>query len=335
MIASADIYITWAFLLWGCLLAVGVGLSALYSGMETGIYQINKFRLELRCESGSRSARLLKRLLSNYNNLLAVLLIGTNIAAYAATFAISAMFMLGGAGGATHWYTIAAATPILFIFGEAVPKNIFHRLAERLVYRLSWLLSVSSIIFQACGLSPLLRGFSWLLMRLTAAGRRDVQPVGYERFAAIVAEGRASGVLTHSQSIMADRVVRLSRIRLVDVMVAMKSACVAPQEISRDELIDLVSQHNYSRIPLLNSSGNVAGILDIYDVLLDEGLTKPATLARAPLVLPANTTVTDALCEMQRSRTAMAVVTAANEKHIGIVTIKDLVEEIVGELQAW
>ena len=88
------------------------------------------------------------------------------------------------------------------------------------------------------------------------------------------------------------------------------------------------------RIPYVDDDGRVAGVLNIYDVLVDEDLSPPADKMTAPLVIPADVTVTDALHRMRRGREAMGIV-ERDGRHVGIVTIKDLVEEIVGELEAW
>jgi len=322
-------------LIWLAVLVASVLMTALFCGLETGVYVLNKFRLDLRAENGEEPAKRLKRIIDNYNNLLAVLLIGTNIAAYAATFAVSAMFMLAGTGHATEWYTIAAATPILFIFGESVPKNVFQRLAERLVYRLAWLLRGASFMLNASGLCPLVRGFSWLFMRLIPSRHRGNYSAHHEGLAAIVAEGRASGVLTHFQSVMADRVMQIGQVVLADVMVPLPAAISAPHRIGRDQLIDIIRDHNYSRLPLLDEAGKAVAILDVYEVLLDESAAPPAALATDPLVLPPDMGVTDALYRMKRLRQTMAVIEGPDNTHAGIVTIKDLVEEIVGELDAW
>jgi CBS domain containing-hemolysin-like protein len=319
---------------WAAVAAAAVAMAMLYAGMETGIYVLNKIRLDLRAEGGSRQARILRGLLRRPDHLLAVLLIGSSAATYAATFAIRGLFTAAGCGEWSEWYSLATATLVLFVLGEAVPKNIFQHAAEKLVYRLAVPLKLSSAAFTACGLGPLVRACSSLVLRLVP--KRALQArAAQQGFAAIMAEGTASGVLTHFQSVMADRVMRVTQVTLADVMIPMDRVISAPRDIDIDSLKALIRDHNFSRLPLLDGAGQVSGVLDIHEVLLGGDQDQPVGKAVAPLVLPADMSVTDAMYRMQRTHSVMAVTADAGGKHVGIVTIKDLVEEIVGELEAW
>jgi len=335
MSAEADMSVSAfvpACLFWAAALAGSMLLRGLYAGMETGIYVVNKIRLDLRAEEGLRSARLLRRLLRNPNNVLAVLLVGTNLFSYVATFCVASLFILAGFGGSAEWLTIAVATPALFIFAESVPKTVFQRLAERAVYRFAPLLWASHLLFLCTGATPLVRSFGAFLMKLV--GRRSRHSLfGHEGLSAVVAEGRASGLLTHFQSIMADRVAHIRTVTLAQALVPMKRVVSVPAGADRATLLEVFRNNSYSRLPLVESDGQVAGILDIYGVLTDAGQS-PSERATPPLCLEWDLNVTDALYRMQRARAMMAVV-RRDGKHVGIVTVKDLVEEIVGEIQAW
>ena len=324
-----------AQVLWGLVLAVSLALSFLYSGLETGIYAMNKIRLELRADSAWPTARLLHRYLRDFRNFLAVLLIGNNVANYAATTALTALFVLAGESQNAGWYTQAVATPVLFVFCESLPKNLFQRLSETLVYRFVWLLHGSSVVFNALGIVPLVRGVSSMLLRLTGAHDQMARSLAISPGERILIEGRASGVLTHFQTVMADRVMHIRSVHLRDVMIPMDRVRWMADSASRQDLMDQLRQHNFSRLPLREPSGQVVGIADVYDLLLgtQEGLLSASSAK--PLVLSQKQGVTDSLYQMQRLHEQMAVVADEAGRHVGIVTIKDLVEEIVGDLEAW
>ena len=332
MITVTDVALT--YIAWAGLLLLSILGTAFFCGMETGIYVLNKIRLDLAAESGQASARLLRRLLAKPNNLLSVLLIGTNLAGYFATFAVSSILILAGYEKSAEWMTLLVATPILFVLAESVPKNVFARLAEKNIYRLTWLLAASSALLNAVGIVPLVRGFSSMLIALAGSKgqmARHSQPL----LATLVAEGHASGALTHFQSIMADRVMRIGEINLAKVMVPMAAVVKADSNAVADELMEIISRERYSRIPLLDKSGQVSSILDTFDVLAGTGEYEPKVLGRPAIILAEDTSVTDALYRLQKAKEVIAVVADPAGKHVGIVTIKDLVEEIVGELHQW
>ena len=332
MIGALTQFAPWV--VWPLLLTAGVIMTGFYCGMETGIYVLNKIRLDLSAESGQRSARLLRRLLDKPGNMLAVLLVGTNLGSYLATFAVTAMFVQAGAERAAEWYSLAIATPVLFVLAESVPKNVFQRLAESWVYRCAWLLEVSSVILNACGAAPLVRGFAALMLRMFGA-KGDGRPLSQRGLAALVAEGHASGVLTHFQSMMVDRVIRIREVTLRDAMVPLAQVVKASRDAPVAEIMTLIKDHHYTRIPLLDDSAQVVAILDAYKVIIAPQTVSLPEKAIEPLILSGDLVVTDALYRMQRAHAAMAVVADRDARHVGIVTIKDLVEEIVGELQAW
>ncbi len=323
------------WVLWPAVGLAAIVMQSMFCGMETGIYVLNKIRLDLGAEAGRRGARLLRKQLNNPENLLVVLLIGTNVAAYTATFAVRAMFDLAGTAAYAGLYTVAVATPILFIFGENVPKNLFRRSAETLVYRLAWLLGGASVLFNACGAAPLVRAFTRLLMRLVGRGRTRAPAMMPRGLAEIVAEGADSGALTHMQSMMAERVMRIREVTLADVMTPMHEVAMVDVHVGRDELIEIIRSHEFSRLPLTGDDGQVAGILDTYDVLTGAGDEQPADKATDPPIMSASMPVTDALYRLQREHNVMAVVANERGRHVGIVTVKDLVEEIVGEIEEW
>ena len=196
-------------------------------------------------------------------------------------------------------------------------------------------LTASSWFFSACGLAPLVRGFTYLMLRALRIPSRSYIPMGHEGLSAIVAESQASGVLTHLQTVMAERVMKIADVRLADVMIPMAKVIYAPTHVTNEAMLDLMRAHNYSRFPAVDSGGKVVAILNIYDALAAADKAGPSGRNAKPLYLPTAMTVTDALYHMQREHAPMAIVVDDPGNHVGIVTTKDLVEEIVGELDVW
>jgi len=326
---------TWLALWTSLFLAILLG--AMYSALETGVYMLNRMRLDLNAEAGNVRAGRLRKMLRNMNNVLAVLLIGSNASEYMATFAISALFIAAGVTQNAEWLTLAVATVVLFVLDSSVPKSVAQRYGDALTYRLSLFLWGSHVIYNALGVAGLARGCSWLLMKLLGRTPRSIghSLLTHEVLPSLVAEGEASGVLTHQQSVMADRVMHIEDKRLSDVMIAMPKVVKASVTVSRAELMELLRAQNHWRLPLMDDHGQVAGVLDLYDVLLGCDDRAPSRCATVPLVLQEDHSITEALYHMQRHRRVLAVVSNKTGRHTGIVTIKDVVEEIVGELDVW
>ena len=213
--------------------------------------------------------------------------------------------------------------------------QVFQRLGARIVYPLTYMLRVSEVLFTVTGLSPAVRLLTAALVHLSGAKRSHHEPLEHPGVGVAIAEGQASGIISHFQSAMASRVVHIEEVTLADAMRPMQQVARVTHNVSRDRLLEVVREHDYSRFPLTGPDGNVVGILDAFDVFESEPDTQPRQLASDALTLPVAMNVTDALYQMQRAGQHMAVVRNGAGRHVGIVTIKDLVEEIVGELKAW
>jgi len=319
-------------------LAAGLLLSFLYSGLETGVYSVNKIRLELTAESGGRLARRLRRVLGAPGGPLGTLLIGNNLANNLSSVGI-VMILTARSVAHADYVALAILTPVVFVFCEVLPKNLFHRHTERLTYFFSGFLSVSRTVFTLCGLEGLIRLLTGGVLRL--AGRRpdeDDAPLGRGggRIAGVLAEGRASGAITHTQSLIAERVVRLGRVRLADVMTPIDRAVLVTPDVTADELRRTLAEHGHPRVGVYaHDPANIVGVLNAYDVLLAEDDSAPADHMAPAVALNAQAGVIGALVALQRSRSPIGFVLDADSNCIGVVTVKDLVEEIVGELDEW
>lgn len=321
-------------------LVIAVILSGFFSGSETGVYCINHVRLRVAGERGDAAAKRLERLMRRPEDVVITTLLGTNVADYLATAFAAALFLrVSNVGSLAELYATALVTPLIFVFGGIVPKDWFRREANVLMSRLSGPLWACLRLAQWTGLVRLLRGFTrWLARRLVPAGTvssaADLLPRA--RVLHLLREGAAHGGLTALQRDLMERVLNLSDVRVVDVMIPRHRAAVIAHDVNRADFLRAARMAHFSRLPAHGDDPRrIVGILNVYDVLADREQKPVRTHLRPPITLPMRMTVSAALLKLQRAREAMAIVEDAAGHCVGILTQKDLVEEIVGDLEAW
>jgi len=130
--------------------------------------------------------------------------------------------------------------------------------------------------------------------------------------------------------------LNLSAVRAADVMIPRDRVAMVPLEIGRDDFLRVARMAHFSRLPVYRGdSRQVVGIVNVYDVLTDREDRPVAAHVRVPVTFVEGTSVAAALLELQGSRETMAMVEDGEGRCVGLLTLKDLVEEIVGDLEAW
>jgi len=326
-----------ALLIIGLLLALLLG--GLSSGAETGLYCLNRVRLRVAAAQGEPGAVRLESLIARPEDLVIASLLGTNVADYLSTACLAALLLLADVPpGYTELYATAIGTPLVLVFSGIIPKDWFRRESNRLLTRLSLPLLVGLRLARATGLVWLLRGLTRLLLRSIDPrhGRPAEELLPRARTLHLLREGAARGGLTHVQRDLIERVLNLSTVRVVDVMIPRNRAATVPHDIKRDDFLRIARMAHFSRLPVYRDDPRrIIGIVNVYDVLTDQQPQPVAAYLRAPLTLAEHDTVTVALLKLQRARQTMAIVQDRAGHCTGILTLKDLVEEIVGDLEAW
>jgi putative hemolysin len=301
-----------------------------------GLYSLNRVRLRLRAEKeqSGNAARLLELSTSRDQAVLSVLLL-QNLCGYFLTVSTSATLLAfwGLDARRVEFYSALVLSPCVFVFGDVVPKNWFRIQADRLMYPVAPILHWSVRLLR-------LTGLPWLLGR---ASRAAARLVGEEReewlggrgeVIGLLREG-AEGVLSEEQTEIVERVMAFSRIQLRSIMIPRRRVVSVPIDVDRRTFEHTVRLHPYSRLPVLERDGrSVAGVVNVAEVLADETFRLRDHL-KPPLFLRGSETAASALVQLQRSDVAIAIVSEPRQPFIGLVTLKDVVEEIFGELPAW
>ncbi|MCU0916076.1 MAG: CNNM domain-containing protein [Planctomycetes bacterium] len=318
-------------------------LAGLFEGAETGVYRLSRLRLRLGAEQGRWSALLLARAMRDSMGLLLALLIGTNLAHYLATSLITGLFLDVVSERAAEFYTTLVLAPLLFVFSQLIPKNVFLHRADLLTSFLAPLLYVSYRVFTWSQVVPLLKLVTNVFARLIGSGvpaKAMTAPGPRHHVRAILRDTQEEGLLSGVQAEMIDRIANIPGVRLSTVMVPLGQVRTVEIGADRAALLRELAGHTSTRLPVWrNDPSEIVGFVNVYDVLCSgeefDGLEKFLLPIRS---LDADTSMTDAINIMRRDHLGIVLVTRRRGRRdvpLGIATMKDLVEELLGELSEW
>ncbi|MDG2053221.1 MAG: CNNM domain-containing protein [Phycisphaerales bacterium] len=323
------------------LMILGIILSALWSGLETGMYVLNPVRLAVKAAHNDPRAVAIRRELMQPARLLAALLIATNASSYLASYSIAKLltgFELSGWG--LIIIETAIFTPTLFIFAETLPKDLFRTHSDVWTYRLARTVHILRWVLTITLLLPTIQCIAHLAGLILKANSNDNE-TARQRVLQLIREGIAVGVVSEAQTTLADRMLTLRERRVRDEMVPWAGVATVSLEDPLPTRLAWVAARHHTRFPVVDQSGRAVGVLSMLEALLEPN-TATQELIQPAFECPADMSVTEALASMRVNRQALAIVTDpkvnkddSGNNVVGIVTLKDLVEPLTGELHAW
>jgi putative hemolysin len=321
--------------------------NAVFVAAEIALVTVRRSRLQQRAEDGDRRATRVLKLLRDPSRFLAVIQIGiTFIGFLAAAFAGASIAegfesllepVLGASAGVVALLVVTLAVSIVtIIFGELVPKRLALANADR--YALVFVRPVEIIGWV---LGPLV----WLLTvttngvaRILGVRNVDENRLTQEEIRILVEQGGEQGVIEAEEEQMIGAVLELGQRRVHEVMIPRIDIVGLPVIATLDTIVDTIVAEGHSRIPVYEDTvDNIVGILYAKDLLpYLKGADNPPqvrTMVRAPLFVPESMLVDDLLHSLQRRKVHIAIVLDEYGGTAGLVTIEDLLEEIVGDIQ--
>jgi magnesium and cobalt exporter, CNNM family len=325
-------------------------LEGIFVAAEIALVSMRRSRVEALVEEGNRSARRVQRLIAQPGRFLAVTQIGLTFlgflaSAYAAVSLTRQLQLLLVSLGADKGYaeplSLVVVTLLLalftIVFGELVPKSLALAHPERYALTLS-----GFVDFMLRPLSPLVRVLTFVtttVSRVLGAGQMDQSQMSTQELKFIVERGAEQGTLEAEEEQMINAVIELGDRRVHEVMIPRIAIVALASTATLEEAIDKVVEEGHSRVPVYEESvDEVVGILYAKDLLPflkgpNQGRPNLRSLLRTPVFVPESMSIDDLLHEFQRRKVHIAIVLDEYGGTAGLVTIEDLLEEIVGEIQ--
>ena len=314
-------------MLGACILASGI-----FSGGETGIYSLSSVRVDLEAQMGRRGARGIRRLFRDQTGLLITLLIANNLVNQATTYAgrnVLANFPVPVE--AREIVLTLLLTPVLFLFGELLPKDLFRRRPHDLVGAIAPVLMATTVLTYPLGW--VLRQVVRLVERMMGLKVGELTRVR-DREERVLELLRERDVDRQRLERMARNVLGLRGLRVDGVMVPWEETNTLGVGLPPEEAYATLAAGPHTRVPVCGPDGAVIGYVHQLEVLARGEGTDPMSRLWPMLCLPREMPLDRALARLQAERQRIALV-GSLEAPLGLVTVKDLVEEISGELARW
>jgi len=305
-------------------------VTGFFSGSETALISINRIKLRGVADSGNRNAKIIQNLLEEPDQLFITLLIGTNLGIILAS-SIFSTYLVERGNPFVEELVIVVLTPLLLIFGEIIPKSLFRHNAFFLATVLAPLLSLSFKFF-----FPLARALRFLNDRLLQLmGQKDVgdQPlfVTKAELKYIIQESEQQGMLKAHERSMIYKIFELGEKSVKKIMIPLDRIITLSSSATIAEMMDLFRKSRLSWVPVYQDSRRFVGFVSLFDVAYEENVDKPLSSFLRPLVsVSGEMAIDEVIIALQKKKSSMALVENEEKKTVGLVTIEDLLGELVG-----
>ena len=310
-------------------------LSAFFSSAETSLTTVNKLRIRSLVEEGVRGAKRISDLIENPSNMISAILIGNNLVNISAS-SLTTTLVIDLFGNEFAGVGVGILTFLVLIFGEITPKTLATMYAEKLSFIYAPVISpitklLTPVIF-------ILNHFSGILLRIFRINpNKKANTMTENELLTIVEVSHEDGVIESEERLMITNVVDFGDALAKDVMVPRIDMAFADADMTYDELVAAFEKDMYTRLPVYKETrDNVIGIINLKDVFFYKGKKEDFHIEdflRAPYFTYEYKKTSELLRELKKGTNSLAIVLDEYGATAGLLTIEDLVEEIVGEIR--
>lgn len=307
----------------------GLFFSALFSGSETGFYRATRIRLVLDAMGGDHVARGLHWLTNQPTLFIATTLVGNNLANYLVSLGIvmGAQTLWSGESHLADLIAPMVLAPVLFIYGELLPKNLFLHAPNRLLRMVGPVFLVCVVLFLP--VSILLWGLNWILARFSSESPEMIRLIIARReLQRILEEGHEAGILQPAQRSLAQGTFALASRPIRSYSVPLEEVATATSAMSKSEILDLARRHRVAAVPVqqVGEEGRFIGYIRVVDLKLDR--SGEVTPVRPLLTFDQNEKYIRVLTRLHGAKENMAAVLDETGCARGIVTVQRLREPL-------
>lgn len=308
--------------------------SAFFSASETAISSINRIRMKTRADDGDRRAAMVLRHADDYDRTLSTVLVGNNVVNLSMSSLATVLFtqLLGAGIGPT--VATAVMTVLVLIFGEILPKSYAKGHAEQVAMNFIPLLGFIKTI-----LTPVVIFFTGLQKLVSGHGKEkgeDIPTVTEDELKTFIDTVEEEGVLDAQESDIIQSVIDLDETTVQEILVPRVDMVALSMDASQEEILKLLEDCSFTRIPLYEDTiDHCVGMLHVRDVFRCLAQGRPIVLEelkRELLFVYRTKRLSDLLAEFRRTQHHIAVVADDYGGTLGLVTLEDVLEELVGEI---
>ncbi|MCD4831757.1 MAG: CNNM domain-containing protein [Anaerohalosphaeraceae bacterium] len=320
------------------LVILSIAPAAFFAGAETGMYRLSRFYIRLGIEKNQRFFKTLGSLFDDTHGVIFSLLIGNNLAHFFVTSLVTVMLVKSmGNSHSAELYATVIMTPILFVFSELIPKNLFIYHADFLMPPVSPLLWIFHRFFVLTGIVPMLKMLANLISKITKshpASQPAIVAVYRHQISQIASETIEEGILTPVQTKIINRLVNIPDVKITEVITPLSKVRAVSINAGRGDLLEELKKSDYTRFAVYQDfPSNIIGYINIYRALGSEDFSDVKSFLNPIIKLHSAISVSEALDVLKKENQKIAlVIDKKTSRVLGVVTIKDLVEEFVGEL---
>lgn len=301
-------------------------LQAFFAGSEIALISCDKIKMRSLAEEGSASAGLVLDAYSKIESFIGTTLIGVNLSLIINTLVLTFYFE-ETVGQRSGLYTVAVLTPLIVVFGQVVPKAVFESKRNSIVLWIIYPLWVFSKLFY-----PVL--FFVNLFTRGILNRKNMSAITREELEDVMEEDEGKPSSDYKRRVLR-RIFGYSETTVGEIMIPLVKVDALERRSTLRDVRRLIAEKSHSRIPIFSDRvDNITGILNSFYVLGEQDLDKSVErYALPPLYVPESKLVNELMDEMKGGRAGMAVVVDEYGGSVGIITLEDIIEEVVGEIE--